>query len=129
MAVFQRGTFKQCVPIFIAKMGNIDHRERIIRLNDKFGPGLSFGKQLAGTQNRQWAAQPTQIKHFRTAGGHSVAQSFQNGFFFSGSGACCGAKASGFIDGTGTDAVVMPAAGCVVFDAIAVCPAVTGACC
>jgi len=44
VAVFQRSAFQQCVSVFIAKMGNIDHSERIGGLDDKFESGLFFGK-------------------------------------------------------------------------------------
>ena len=87
MPLIQRSGLNQTMPIFIAHMGNIDHGQRIGRLDGQnIGPlqGCEF---LAASQNRKGAFKPPQIISDLGRFAHSLAQNFQNGFFSGASGA------------------------------------------
>ena len=87
MALIQRRRLHQTMPILIAHMCNIDHRQRIGRLDGENIPRLQRCKFLAASQNRKGAFKPPQIIDDIACCGHSLAQNFQNGFFSGASGA------------------------------------------
>ena len=87
MPLIHRSGFQQVMPVLIAHMRNIDHRQRIGRLDSQNIARFQCREFLAASQNGKGAFKPPQIENYLGRVAHSLAQNFQNGFFSGASGA------------------------------------------